>query len=122
MLLCVQTGVTRCTEAHAHERRLLFPQEPCPDGSRRFALIDLPASAFDNTVRIAEMCDVDLEDSTYHLPDLPSGRLHLRDLPAPPDRRGPGAALRPQRQRRGGAGTQRRELRIITEMDFDIYY
>jgi DNA polymerase III alpha subunit len=33
--------------------------------------IDLPASAFDHSLRIAEMCEVDLEDPTYHLPDLP---------------------------------------------------
>ncbi len=32
-------------------------------------LADLPASAFTNSLKIAEMCDVDLEDEEFHLPD-----------------------------------------------------
>jgi len=32
-------------------------------------LTDLPDSAFTNSLKIAEMCDVDLEDKEFHLPD-----------------------------------------------------
>ena len=32
-------------------------------------LADLPESAFTNSLKIAEMCEVDLEDETFHLPD-----------------------------------------------------
>ncbi len=34
-------------------------------------LTDLPDSAFTNSVKIAEMCNVNLEDESFHLPDLP---------------------------------------------------
>lgn len=34
-------------------------------------LVDLPDSAFTNSLKIAEMCEVDLEDKNFHLPDLP---------------------------------------------------
>ncbi|MEW5958434.1 MAG: DNA polymerase III subunit alpha [Chloroflexota bacterium] len=33
-------------------------------------LADLPESAFTNTLKIAEMCEVDLEDKNFHLPDV----------------------------------------------------
>ncbi len=32
-------------------------------------LADLPDSAFSNSIKIAEMCEVDLEDKSFHLPD-----------------------------------------------------
>lgn len=38
-------------------------------------LVDLPESAFTNSLKIAEMCAVDLEDSSFHLPDLPTEHL-----------------------------------------------
>ena len=48
-------------------------------------LADLPESAFLNTVRIAEMCQVDLEDKSFHLPDtdVPEGHTYetyLREM------------------------------------------
>lgn len=33
-------------------------------------LADLPDSAFTNSLKIADMCEVDLEDSSFHLPDV----------------------------------------------------
>ena len=33
-------------------------------------LADLPDSAFTNSLKIAEMCNVDLEDKAFHLPDV----------------------------------------------------
>jgi DNA polymerase-3 subunit alpha len=37
-------------------------------------LADLPDSAFTNSLKIAEMCEVDLEDTSFHLPDLPPAK------------------------------------------------
>jgi len=34
-------------------------------------LVDLPENAFTNSLKIAEMCEVYLEDDSFHLPDLP---------------------------------------------------
>ncbi|NJN81222.1 MAG: PHP domain-containing protein [Caldilineaceae bacterium] len=72
VLLCVQTG----TRIHDEKRMRLSDQSYFLKSRQQMEatfrpLIDLPASAFDNSVRIAEMCDVDLEDPEYHLPDLP---------------------------------------------------
>ena len=48
-------------------------------------LADLPDSAFTNTVKIAEMCNVDPEDGTYHLPDIaiPEGFTYQTYLRTP---------------------------------------
>jgi DNA polymerase-3 subunit alpha len=43
-------------------------------------LADLPESAFTNSIKIAEMCDVDLEDESFHLPDLPVGDDPAQDV------------------------------------------
>ena len=40
-------------------------------------LVDLPESAFTNSLKIAEMCQVDLEDETFHLPDLPEQPVEI---------------------------------------------
>lgn len=44
-------------------------------------LVDLPESAFTNSLKIAEMCEVDLEDSSFHLPDLPTDHLPDEVMP-----------------------------------------
>ena len=44
-------------------------------------LVDLPESAFINSLKIAEMCEVDLEDSSFHLPDLPVDHLPDEIMP-----------------------------------------
>ena len=85
--------------------------------------IDLPASAFDNTLRIAEMCEVDLEDPTYHLPDLPipegyTYETYLRHLTEE-------GAARLYGDRADDPEVQERkehELQIIHQMGFDIYF
>jgi DNA polymerase-3 subunit alpha len=89
-------------------------------------LVDLPQSAFTNSLKIAEMCEVDLEDSSFHLPDLPPGVMpkgftyetflrHLTD-----------AGLKKRYgDRANSAEIQARkehELNIINRMGFAIYY
>ncbi len=124
VLLCVQTG-TRMQD----EKRMRLSDQSYFLKSRAqmeatFApLIDLPASAFDNSLRIAEMCEVNLEDPTYHLPDLPipdgfTYETYLRHLTEKGLRDLYGArADDPAVQER-----KERELRIIHEMGFDVYF
>lgn len=124
VLLCVQTG----TMVQAKDRMrmsdgsyFLKSRAQMEDTFRPF--IDLPASAFDNSVRIAEMCEVDLEDSTYHLPDLPipdgfTYESYLRHLTEEGLVRlyGDTAASDVVQERK------ERELQIIHQMGFDIYF
>ena len=85
--------------------------------------IDLPASAFANTVRIAEMCDLDLRPQGYHLPQfaVPPGfdaESYLRHLVE----QGLGQRYG---DRAGDSDIQARkehELRIIHQMGFDTYF
>lgn len=89
-------------------------------------LVDLPESAFTNTLKIAEMCEVDLEDSNFHLPDLPPGTIpegydyesYLRYLTDQglQERYGD-KAHSPEIQAR-----KEHELNIIHSMGFDVYY
>jgi DNA polymerase-3 subunit alpha len=94
-------------------------------------LADLPESAFTNTLKIAEMCDVDPEDATYHLPDIdiPEGytyQSYLRHLTEEgirrhyADREGPGQ-FRSADDPEVRARTEY-ELKVIHEMGFDVYY
>jgi DNA polymerase-3 subunit alpha len=89
-------------------------------------LADLPESAFTNTLKIAEMCEVDLEDSSYHLPDLPPGTMpegytyetflrHLTDegLKVRYGDRANDPDIQAQKEH---------ELKIIHGMGFDVYY
>ncbi len=72
VLLCVQTGTTVQTKERmrmSDGSYFLKSRAQMEETFRPY--IDLPASAFDNSVHIAEMCEVDLEDESYHLPDLP---------------------------------------------------
>ncbi|MFN2166084.1 MAG: DNA polymerase III subunit alpha, partial [Anaerolineae bacterium] len=83
----------------------------------------LPDSAFTNTVRIAEMCDVDLEDRSFHLPDIkiPEGHTYESYLRALTDeglrRRYGSRADDPDVQAR-----KEHELKIIHDMGFDVYF
>jgi DNA polymerase-3 subunit alpha len=124
VLLCVQTG-TRMQD----EKRMRLSDQSYFLKSRAQMeatfrpLIDLPPSAFDNSLRIAEMCNVDLEDPTYHLPDLPipegfTYATYLRHLTEQGLERLYGErAKNPEVQER-----KERELRIIGEMGFDVYF
>ena len=124
MLLCVQTsslasdpkrlryaGGSYFLKSLAQMRQTFLP------------LADLPESAFTNTVKIAEMCDVDPEDAAYHLPDIaiPDGftyQTYLRHLTE--------EGLRWRYHERADAPDVRdrmeHELKIIHDMGFDVYY
>ncbi len=124
MLLCVQTG-----ESIKSEKRMKLSDGSYFLKSRAqmeatFApLIDLPSSAYDNSVLIAEMCDVDVEDKEYHLPDIdiPEGynyETYLRHL----TEKGL-AELYGERASDPAVQTRKEhELKIIHQMGFDVYF
>jgi DNA polymerase-3 subunit alpha len=124
VLLCVQTS----TLVKQPERmRMSAPTYFLKSGAQMrqtfLPLADLPDSAFTNTLKIAEMCDVDLEDNQYHLPDYPTPegynyQTYLRSLTM--------EGLRKRYQDRADdpdviARTEH-ELKIIHEMGFDVYF
>jgi len=124
MLLCVQTGAS-----FAAEKRMRLSDQSYFLKSRKQMeetfrpLMDLPASAFDNSVKIMEMCNVDLEDRDYHLPDLPipegfTYATYLRHLTEE-------GLARLYGDRANDDVVQERkerELRVINEMGFDVYF
>ena len=77
VLLCVQTGVpiSQQNRMRMSDGSYFLKSRAQMEATFR-PFIDLPASAFDHTLRIAEMCEVDLEDRSYHLPDLPIPEGH----------------------------------------------
>jgi len=89
-------------------------------------LADLPESAFTNTVKIAEMCEVALEDKDYHLPDLPpkvmpAGLDYKTFLGQLTDE----GLVRRYGERANSQEVQERkalELGIINKMNFDVYF
>ncbi len=86
-------------------------------------LIDLPESAFSNTLRIAEMCQVNLEDKSFHLPDtdVPAGHSYQSYLQEVTE---DGLRWR-YAERADDADVQARkehELKIIHQMGFDVYF
>lgn len=124
VLLCVQTGVpiTQQNRMRMSDGSYFLKSRAQMEATFR-PFLDLPASAFDHSVRLAEMCEVDLEDPTYHLPDLPIPEGHtyesyLRELTETGLRQFYGDRIDdPEVQER-----KERELRIIHEMGFDVYY
>ena len=124
VLLCVQTNAKLNDEKRmrlSDQSYFLKSRQQLEDTFR--PLIDLPAAAFDNTLLVAEMCDVDLEDDNYHLPDMdiPDGftyETYLRHLTDEGVHRLYGErANKEEVQER-----KERELRIIHEMGFDVYF
>jgi len=124
MLLCVQTGESIKSEKRmklSDQQYFLKSREQMEATFRPF--IDLPSSAFDNSVLIAEMCDVDLEDKEYHLPDMeiPEGftyPTYLRHLTEE-------GLVRLYGERANNEEIQARkefELSVIGKMGFDIYF
>ncbi len=107
-------------------------------------LVDLPESAFTNSIKIAEMCEVDLEDKSFHLPDpfeeteTANGQLHHVYEVIPPtyinEKDYPGALRylteqglieRYGEERAASKEIQDRkehELNIINRMGFAVYY
>ena len=125
VLLCVQTGVH--DQSQQNRMRMsdgsYFLKSRAQMEATFRPFIDLPPSAFDHTLRIAEMCEVDLEDPTYHLPDLPMPEGHnyetyLRHLTEE-------GVLRLYGDRADDPDVverKERELTIIHNMGFDIYF
>ena len=122
-LLCVQTSSLITDEKRLRYGGTYFVKTLDQMRQTFLPLVDLPDSAYSNTVKIAEMCDVNLEDDTYHLPDIdiPEGYIYesyLRHLTTEGLRRRYGA-------RADDVDVQARtehELKIIHSMGFDVYY
>ncbi len=124
VLLCVQTNAKLNDEKRmrlSDQSYFLKSRQQMEDTFR--PLLDLPASAFDNTLLVAEKCDVDLEDDEYHLPEMeiPEGFTYETYLRHLTDR----GVQRLYGDRAGDEDVQERkerELRIIHEMGFDVYF
>ncbi|MCO6450763.1 MAG: DNA polymerase III subunit alpha, partial [Caldilineales bacterium] len=123
-LLCVQTGAAKSAEKRMRYPDNSFFLKSLAEMQATFRpFIDLPASAFSNSLRIAEMCEVDIEDKNFHLPaiDIPDGHTYaslLRKLTFEglQERYGSRAAD-PQVVERA-----EKELGIINQMGFDVYF
>ncbi|MFN8442774.1 MAG: DNA polymerase III subunit alpha [Caldilineaceae bacterium] len=124
VLLCVQTGVT------VHEKNrmkmsdgsyFLKSRAQMEETFRPF--VDLPDYVFDHTLQIMEMCDVDLEDKNYHLPDLPIPEGHTYDTYL---RQLTEEGLHRLYGERANSDfiqeRKERELRVIAQMGFSIYF
>lgn len=124
VLLCVQTGAAVQSDKRMRLSDQSYFLKSRAQMEETFRpLIDLPASAYDNSVLIAEMCDVDLEDREYHLPDIeiPEGydyESYLRHLTDE------GIAWLYGDNANDDAVQERKEheLKIIHSMGFDVYF
>ncbi len=124
VLLCVQTGalVSATNRMQMSDKSYFLKSREQMEATFR-PYIDLPASAFDNSIRIMEMCEVDLEDKNYHLPpfDVPEGHTYetwLRHMTEE-------GLQRLYGERVNNADVQERkerELRVIHAMGFDVYF
>ena len=124
MLLCVQTSALVTQKERMRMSNASYFLKTAAQMRQTFLpLADLPDSAFTNTVKIAEMCDVNPDDDQYHLPDIavPDGfnyQTYLRHLTEE------GLRRRYEARADDPAVIQRteHELKIIHEMGFDVYY
>ncbi len=125
ILLCIQTSATLDDENRMRMSDGSYYLKSRAELEAAFRpYIDLPESAFSNTVKIAEMCNVDLHPTGYHLPvfQVPEGfesdQAYLRYLTEKGLRERYGArADNPDVQAR-----KEHELKIIHDMGFDTYY
>lgn len=120
VLLCVQTG-----KQIDNDNRMQMSDNGYYLKSRQEmeAMFSGVPEALNNTVRIAEMCNVDLETDGYHLPpfDVPEDhtpKSYLRELTQRGLRRRYGADAETARVRE----RMEHELNIIHEMGFDTYF
>ncbi len=123
VLLCVQTNKLVTDTDRLRYGGTYFMKSREQMQQTFLPLADMPASAFTNTLKIAEMCDVNPEDDSYHLPDIaiPEGynyQSYLRHLTE--------EGLRRRYNERADdpdvlARTEH-ELEIIHKMGFDVYY
>jgi len=123
ILLCVQTSSLIKQADRMRMGSTYFLKSGEQMRATFLPLADLPESAFTNTLKIAEMCDVDPEDTSYHLPDIPippgyTYETYLRHLAEEGLRRRYGARADDPEVR----GRLEHELKIIHEMGFDVYY
>jgi DNA polymerase-3 subunit alpha len=120
VLLCIQTGKTINDPSRMRMNNDSYYLKSAEEMAALFA--DLP-EALHNTLAISERCNVDLDPTGFHLPELeiPSGytpETYLRHLTETGLRRLYG----------DGFGTDRiqdrmnYELRIIHDMEFDVYF
>lgn len=121
VLLCIQTGST------VRDPKLSFSDsgyylKSYPEMAALFG--EIPGS-LSNSLRIAEMCDVRLDDQGYHLPqfEVPAGyepQTYLRTL----CEKGLGKRYGEDRAANDAALRQRldHELNIIHSMEFDAYF
>jgi DNA polymerase-3 subunit alpha len=120
IMLCVQTGALRSDPDRMRMADDSFYLRPADEMARLFGDIE---GALDNTLLIAERCQVDLDFKGYRLPDfdVPQGETagsYLRRLCEDGLRRRYGdRAEDPSYRNRLEA-----ELRIISEMGFETYF
>lgn len=77
LLLCIQTGKTMNDATRMSFRTDQFYFKPIEEVERAFSAYP---EALANTVRIAEMCNLDIETGTYHFPEFtPPGSLGLNE-------------------------------------------
>jgi len=123
-LLCVQTRSTKNDAKrmrYSDQGYYLRSRAELEDVFRPF--VDLPSSAYDNSLLIAEMCNADVEDSTFHLPDIdiPEGhtyQTYLRELTYE------GLIYRYGERATDSDVIERTEMEldIINTMGFDVYF
>ncbi|HLY27982.1 MAG TPA: DNA polymerase III subunit alpha [Aggregatilineales bacterium] len=119
-LLCIQTGTLK---TDAKRLRMSDASYHLRSGQEMWALFHEVPEALENTVRIAEMCDVSLDSKGYHLPIFPvpdgfTADTYLRYL-----------ASRGLRWRYGNRAEEESyqdrldyELGVIHQMGFDTYF
>lgn len=124
MLLCVQTGTSIKSEKRMRlsDESYFLKSRAQMEATFR-PLVDLPASAFDNSVLIAEMCEVDLEDKEFHLPDIdiPEGytyETYLRHC----TEEGLEKLYGERSQNLEVQSRKEHELAIINQMGFAVYF
>ena len=124
VLLCVQTSALLSQPDRMRMSANSYFLKSAAQMRKTFEpLADLPDSAFTNTLKIAEMCDVNPEDKSYHLPHIaiPSNHTYqsyLRHLTEEGLRKRYAARADDPEVR---ARTEH-ELKTIHEMGFDVYY
>lgn len=125
VLMCVQTGSKFSEQKRMRmdgDSFFLKSRRQMEDSFRDYA--DLPRSAFDNSLLIADMCDVNPEDGEFHLPpfELPDGAedydSYLRRLSEAGLRKVYGERAETAEVR----GRLEEELRIISDMGFSSYF
>lgn len=120
IMLCIQTGAVQSDPERMRMADTSFFLRSPEEMRRLFGHVD---GALENTLLVAERCNVDLDFKGYHLPkfDVPAGKSaerYLRELCEKGLRRRYGAAADDSRMRE----RLDYELGIIHKMGFDTYF